>query len=254
MNFSIIGSGNIATYIGIRCLEAGRTIDEVISTNEKTGRDLAKKLNANFITDYRQSQATTFLIAIPDDAIRTLGQTDFFKTKKVIHTSGSIGLAELENLSENVACIWPIYSIQKEKLPTRNDIPFVLQSSNLPTRKKAVSFLKCLTNNVTEASDEQKSILHLNAVLVNNFTNHLFAQSEKLLVENSLSFQELMLPIIQNTVEKLNNSSPMDLQTGPAIRRDKSSVDRHLDLLKEDSNLAKLYKLFTGCIQDLTPS
>lgn len=249
MNFSIIGSGNIATFIGTRCLEAGRTIDEVISTNEETAKALAEKLNAQYLSDFSKSSATTFLLAIPDDAIRSLSPTDFFIGKKVIHTSGSIGLKELENLSGDVACIWPIYSIQKEKLPTRNDIPFILQSSNLSTRKKAVSFLKCLTNNVTEASDEQKNILHLSAVLVNNFTNHLFAQSEKLLTENELSFNELMLPIIQDTVNKLNNSSPIELQTGPAIREDNSTMDKHKALIVKKEYLLKIYSILSKSIQ-----
>ena len=250
MNFSIIGSGNIAHYIGTRCLEAGNVIDEIISTNEKTGKGLATKLNATFLSDYKKSKASTFLLAIPDDAIRALSKTDFFKDKKIIHTSGSIGLKELESVSEFIACIWPIFSIQKDKLPVRNDIPFVLQSSNQPIRKKAVSFLKCLTNNVTEATDEQKQILHLSAVLVNNFTNHLFAQSEKLLVENNLSF-DIMHPIIQNTVEKLNAAHPSELQTGPAIRHDQQTIEHHLSLLKNSPILQKMYALISKSIQQI---
>lgn len=249
MNFSIIGSGNIAHYIGIRCLEAGRTIDEVISTNEKTGKELADKLDATFISDYTKSKATTFLLAIPDDVILDFAKTDFFKDKKIIHTSGSIGLKEIETISEFVACIWPIYSIQKEKLPIRNDVPFVLQSSNQPIRKKAVSFLKCLTNNVTEATDEQKSILHLSAVLVNNFTNHLFTQSEKLLAKNDLDFK-VLLPIIQNTVEKLTHSSPDKLQTGPAKRGDASTIQKHQQLLENEHDLASIYKLLSQTISN----
>jgi len=251
VNFSIIGSGNIATFIGTRCLEAGRTIDEVISTNEETAKALAEKLNAQYLSDFSKSSATTFLLAIPDDAIRSLSPTDFFTGKKVIHTSGSIGLKELENLSGDVACIWPIYSIQNEKLPTRNDIPFVLQSSNLSTRKKAVSFLKCLTNNVTEASDEQKNILHLSAVLVNNFTNHLFAQSEKILRENKLSFNDLMLPIIQNTIEKLSIASPSEWQTGPAKRGDTSTMSKHLELMNDKPILKEIYQLLSAGITEL---
>lgn len=248
MNFSIIGSGNMAHYIGIRCKEAGRSIDEVIATNEVTGKALAEKLDATFLKDFKQSQSTTFLLAVPDDAIRELAKTDFFKEKKIIHTSGSIGLHELENLSENVACIWPIFSIQKEKLPTRNDIPFILQSSNLPIRKKAVSLLKGLTNNVTEATDEQKNILHLSAVFVNNFTNHLFALSEQLLQDHNLSFTELMHPIIENTVAKLKHNAPQNLQTGPAIRNDKSTMHKHLELLTHNPALAEIYKLLSSSI------
>jgi len=249
VNFSIIGSGNIAHYIGTRCKEAGNEIEDIISTNEQTGKALAEKLDATFISDFTQSTSSTFLLAIPDDAIRSLAKTDFFKNKKIIHTSGSIGLKELESLSDHIACIWPIFSIQKEKLPTRNDVPFVLQSSNQPTRKKAVSFLKCLTNNVTETNDEQKSILHLSAVLVNNFTNHLFAQSEKLLASHNLNF-DIMLPIIQNTVEKLASASAASLQTGPAARGDQSTINTHLEIIGSDPRLQKIYQLLSNAIAD----
>ncbi len=251
MNFSIIGSGNIAHFIGTRCLEAGRTIDEVISTNQETGNELASTLKAKYLGNYKESIGSTFLLAIPDDAILELAQTNFFKDKKIIHTSGSIGLTELENLSENAACIWPIFSIQKDNLPVRKDIPFVLQSSNLPTRKKAVSFLKCLTNNVTEATDEQKSILHLSAVLVNNFTNHLFSQSEKILRENKLSFNDLMLPIIQNTIAKLSTGSPSEWQTGPAKRGDTSTMSKHLELMNDKPILKEIYQLLSSAIPEL---
>ena len=137
---------------------AGHFISEIISTNEHTGKELADKLNASYLSDYKESKMDTFLLAIPDDVIRALAQTDFFQGKKVIHTSGSIGLQEIRKLSEYIACLWPIFSIQKDKLPTRNDVPFVLQSSNQPIRKRAVSLLKCLTNNVTEVNDEQKRL------------------------------------------------------------------------------------------------
>ncbi len=249
MNFSIIGSGNIATYIGTRAMEAGNIIEAIISSNAETGNELAQKLNAPFLSDYTKSTSTTFLLAVPDNVIRTFASSAFFKDKKLIHTSGSIGLKEIETLSENLACVWPIFSIQKEKLPTRNDVPFVLQSSNLPMRKKAVSLLKCLTNNVTEATDEQKKVLHLSAVLVNNFTNHLFAQSEKLLQENNLSF-EIMLPIIQNTVEKLSTSSPALLQTGPAKRGDTSTMKTQVDMLKNNLQLQEIYLIMSAAIAD----
>ena len=248
MNFSIIGSGNIAHYIGTRCKEAGNVIENIISTNETTGTSLAEKLDATYLSDYNQSQSKTFLLAIPDDAIRDLISEDFFNDKSVIHTSGSIGLEELTELSEHRACIWPIFSIKKEKLPTRNDIPFVLQSSNQPSRKKAVSFLKCLTNNVSEVDDKQKAILHLSAVLVNNFTNHLFAQSEQLLSSRNLSFNDLMIPIIQNTVNKLSHESPINLQTGPAVRGDQGTINKHLDVIQENPQLQEIYKVISKAI------
>ncbi len=249
MNLSIIGSGNIAHFFAMRCIEAGHFIHEIISTNKVTGEDLAQKCNSQYQADYTKSTNTTFLLAIPDDAIRALAKSTFFQGKRVIHTSGSIGIEEIRNMCDHLSCLWPIYSIQKDNLPTRQDIPFILQSSNENSRRKTVSLAKCLTNNLTEATDEQKSILHLNAVLVNNFTNHLFAQSEKLLKKHKLSF-DLMQPIIENTVEKLKTSPPKALQTGPAQRGDSSTINAHLDILAQDAPLQELYRQISHSIEN----
>ncbi len=250
MNFSIIGSGNIAHYFAERCLVAGHNIVEVISSNKETGSALADQVNGTFLTDFKESKSDTFLLAIPDDTIRSLSGSSFFEDKYVLHTSGSIGLNEITELSEHIACLWPIYSIQREKLPVRNDVPFVMQSSNLPMRKRAVRIAKCITNNVIEATDEQKSILHLAAVLVNNFTNHLFVQSEQLLLRNGLDFK-LLLPIIQNTIQKLSETTPTRLQTGPAIRGDQKTIEEHLKLLQSDHNLQRVYSMLSESIQNL---
>lgn len=248
MNFSIIGSGNIAHYFGERCLAAGHFITEIISTNNQTGRALADKLQSTFLSNYEESKGDTFLLAIPDDAIRALAQSNFFNEKKVIHTSGSIGLKDIASMSEHIACLWPIFSIQKEKLPTRNDVPFVMQYSNQAVRRKAVSLIKCITNHVTEATDEQKAILHLTAVLVNNFSNHLFAKGERLLQEHKLDF-DMLLPIIQDTVEKLSLASPALLQTGPASRGDQGTLDTHLNLIT-DEHLRTIYQTLSRSIAE----
>ena len=90
--------------------------------------------------------------------------------------------------------------------------------------------------------------MHLAAVLVNNFTNHLFVEAAEICKKNDLSFN-LLKPIIQETFEKIETLSPQDAQTGPAIRRDEKTIKKHLKLI-ESSYLKSIYKLFTSAIQN----
>ena len=85
------------------------------------------------------------------------------------------------------------------------------------------------------------------AVLINNFTNHLFLEAAEICKNNSLPF-ELLKPIIKETFEKLEILSPKNAQTGPAIRRDKKTINKHLKLI-ESPDLKSIYKVFTLAIQ-----
>jgi hypothetical protein len=58
-----------------------------------------------------------------------------------------------------------------------------------------------------------------------------------------------MLPIIQNTVDKLSHSLPEQNQSGPAIRHDEKTIHKHLQLLAENPQLTQLYELMTTSIQ-----
>ena len=85
------------------------------------------------------------------------------------------------------------------------------------------------------------------AVMVNNFTNHLYALIEKYCKDEGLDFY-LLLPLIQETAARLEDASPSKTQTGPAIRGDDATIEKHLDLLNKYPQLKKIYELFTESI------
>ncbi len=83
--------------------------------------------------------------------------------------------------------------------------------------------------------------------MVNNFTNHLFAEAAAICSQNDLPF-ELLNPLIQETVHKLEDLSPKATQTGPAARHDHKTIEKHLTLIQERS-LQEIYKAVTLAIQ-----
>jgi hypothetical protein len=89
--------------------------------------------------------------------------------------------------------------------------------------------------------------LHLAAVMVNNFTNHLYALMETYCREEGLDFH-LLLPLIKETASRLDDVSPSKTQTGPAVRNDTTTIEKHLDLLQKYPQLKRMYELFTESI------
>ena len=92
--------------------------------------------------------------------------------------------------------------------------------------------------------------LHLAAVLVNNFTNTLYAAASALVDEKETGKESLtiLLPLIKQTTRKLEKLSPLAAQTGPAKRKDEVVIKKHIGLLAEHPDLKKLYKQLSKLI------
>ena len=116
---------------------------------------------------------------------------------------------------------------------------------------KTLSMLDTLAHSISErvveANDETRVKLHLAAVMVNNFTNHLYTLVERYCKEEDLDFY-LLLPLIRETASRLENIPPSKSQTGPATRGDYTTIDKHIELLNKYPQLKKLYQLFTESI------
>ena len=62
---------------------------------------------------------------------------------------------------------------------------------------------------------------------------------------------KLFLPLIEETDKRIKTNSPKNVQTGPASRKDESTINNHIMLLKTYPSLQKLYQLMTDSIKEL---
>jgi predicted short-subunit dehydrogenase-like oxidoreductase (DUF2520 family) len=103
---------------------------------------------------------------------------------------------------------------------------------------------------VIELSSAQRKTLHVAAVFACNFTNHLFAISQELLHRDNLDF-DLLRPLIAETAGKIQLNDPESVQTGPAIREDQETINSHLEMLQENTELMEIYKKLSQSIVNL---
>jgi predicted short-subunit dehydrogenase-like oxidoreductase (DUF2520 family) len=106
---------------------------------------------------------------------------------------------------------------------------------------------KAIGIKIYSVNSEQRKALHVAAVFVNNFTNHLYKIGNDICEENKVPF-EILYPLIDETAQKIKMLSPQKAQTGPAIRDDKKTVKNHLELLNNKQQ--KIYKIITKSIKD----
>ena len=76
----------------------------------------------------------------------------------------------------------------------------------------------------------------------------MFHLSEQFLGDLGMKFQDI-LPLVEETYRKAIELNPSQSQTGPAIRKDEETIQRHLDMIK-DEILKHLYSMITESIQE----
>lgn len=249
LNIVLIGSSNVATQLGNALQQTGYNIIQVYSKTKKNAEKLAHQLHCSFTNNIKQlvTDADIYLIAVNDDQIKTVAAQLKLKDKLVLHTAGSIDLSVLTKTSENCGILYPLQTLQKNKSYDFNTIPVLIEASNARSLKLIREMANSISEKVVLINSDQRKKIHLTAVMVSNFSNHLYDLSQEFLKKEKISF-DLLLPLIEKTVENLQLQDAHKNQTGPARRGDKKVIAAHLQLLNNEPQLRKIYRLMSDSI------
>lgn len=256
MKISIIGTGNLATHLCRAWAGSSVELRQLVGRSPGKTERLAALSGAEPLTDFRHFDASVaaVLLAVADDAIEEVAQAlaahfgSLEQQPVVAHVSGATPLAIFQSTGlPHFGVFWPLQSFRSGKEVDFRSVPVCINASD----EKAFETLFLLANNlsgqVCKVSEEQRQLLHLAAVFVNNFTNHLLAISKELTDEAGLPF-DLLKPLLQETIDRLDTGQPHELQTGPAIRGDLKTIERHLHLLAAHPEYRQLYALLSQSI------
>ncbi|MFN0015928.1 MAG: Rossmann-like and DUF2520 domain-containing protein [Saprospiraceae bacterium] len=240
----IAGAGRIATHLGKRLRAKGLRVAQVLNRSADSARALATELRADWSDDWADidRDADWVLVAVRDDAIAGVGQAlaPYAPQALVTHTSGATPGAVLAPFFERYGVFYPLQSFSMERTPVWSKVPFCVDAGTEADVLVLKKIAKTIGNLVYQVNDEQRSVLHVAAVFANNFANHCFAIAEKILEEKDLPF-ELIHPLMEETIAKALIESPAKMQTGPAVRGDLDSMQRHLDWLTAHPAWRELY-------------
>lgn len=250
MKIVLIGSGNVASVLGRLITKNGHQVIQVTSRNIEHARILATELNASF-TDYNgelDHTADMYIIAVSDMAIHECVHHYNIHDKLVMHTAGSVSKDVLKNTSYNYGVLYPLQSLRKE-MQDIPEIPFLVDGNNDGVLKAIFEFASTLSPDVKVMHDEDRLKLHAAAVIVSNFTNHLYAIAEEFCNSEHVDFN-LLKPLIMETAARIRDQSPGAVQTGPAARKDIQTLDKHLRLFTNHPKLRTTYLRLTDSIMN----
>lgn len=252
-NIVLLGAGNLASVLGQALHDAGLPIVQVYNRTFAAARQLGQQLSASFTDQINQieSQADLYLICVSDQAIGQLAEQLAFLNspdRLIVHTSGATPGRIFQKYFDQFGVLYPLQSFSKEKAIDLSSVPFCVDANRERGLRQLEQLAARLSTKVFRINDDQRSLLHVAAVFVNNFSNHLFDLMDRWLEEEQIPF-ELLQPLILGGAQKIQGLAPKAAQTGPAIRGDIDTIQRHLLILSERRpELVSIYRQFTQSI------
>ena len=241
MRVVILGSGNTATILCELIKKAGHQIVQVASRNEDHAKTLAASFSAKWATLSVKVflDADIYIVALHDAALDHIENIPALKNRFVVHTSGAVSINALRNCSDTYGVLYPMQTLSKSAnhIP---EIPFLVDGNDQETLHRIIGFAKSISDKVIEANDTERLNYHVAAVFVSNFTNHLYAMAEAFCKNERLEFKNLY-PLINEINTRVTEMSPFISQTGPAMRDDIFTLNRHLQALSSHPDLKYIY-------------
>ena len=254
MKVTLIGAGNLATQLGKSLKKAGVIISQVYSRTEESAQTLGELLEAEWVTDVTQvhDEADIYIFSVKDSVLCDLisevckGRGD----KLFLHTAGSMPMSCFEGKAQYYGVFYPMQTFSKSKDVNFERIPVFIEGNSIETEEVIRSFANKLSQRVIRLSSADRKYLHLAAVWACNFTNYCYTVASDILSEHDIPF-DVMLPLINETTEKIQNFCPKAAQTGPAVRGDKNVMSQQLELMSDRTDLQELYKMLSKGINPL---
>jgi predicted short-subunit dehydrogenase-like oxidoreductase (DUF2520 family) len=253
MKITLIGTGNVAYHLGLRFREQDIILNQIIGRNEDKTRAFSMIFQTDATTDFSKikTDSDIYIIAVNDSSVENVAQnlSQILDSQLVAHTSGSVSSAILAPFFKNYGSLYPLQTFSVSSPVDFEKVPIFINASSKQLENDIEKIALSLSPIIHFLPDEKRVALHVAAVFVNNFTNHLFQIGKDIADKNDLPF-DVLKPLIELTVSKIQNQEPKAVQTGPAIRGDANTLIKHVGFLKDyPPQYLELYKVFSESIR-----
>lgn len=251
LSIFIIGNGRMATHLIQAFQETDVEIAGFYARNSNHAEYISAEYKIPFYSDLSSipKDCDVYFLAVSDTAISQLSEQ--LKVQGlVVHCSGMAPIHSIKNQTHS-GVFWPIQSFNIKRTLEYAKIPICIEANSEENLRILEALADRISKKVMLITEAQRQYLHLSAVFVNNFTNHLFILAQDILHAQGLTF-DLLLPLIQETIERVKEVDPRLVQTGPASRNDSTTLVQHEKLLEEQVQLLDVYKMMSKSILEYT--
>ena len=244
----LIGYGKLARHLAPALAGSGIIINQWCIRNKSDHQEILDKYSVSAVTQVDDiiDSSDLILIMVNDQAISEVG-LQLKNTRAIVcHTSGMTSVDELPQ--KRAGIFYPLNTFNGINTTWNNDTPIFIHTKDSDHVAILSDLAQRLSNQVQVISPKDLQVVHLAAVISQNFSNHLIAHGEALLEAHQLD-RSLIHPLLQTMVENLNLAPARLNQTGPAQRRDQTTTAHQSAILEQSPDLLSLYEALTKDIQ-----
>ncbi len=244
----ILGAGNVAFHLTRALIENTFNVRQIFNRTLAHAQEIGEANRISYTDKISEiEKADLYIIACSDDGIEEFSHYIPFDDVLVVHTSGSSPISTLKgNYRKGV--LYPLQTFTKGRHLRYDEIPFFVEAETPEDVEKLKEMAFRISNDVFELDFAKRMEIQMCGVWACNFVNYMYKIAGDICENNGVPF-DVLLPIIKETASKVEELSPYDAQTGPARRGNDVIINRHLNLLEENSKLYDIYKTITDSIR-----
>lgn len=246
----LLGSGNVAFHLADALNSSGISIIQIFGRNEITVKELSNTIGTNYTTKPENiiSDADIYFFCMNDSAnIEISGKITVKGNPVFVHTAGSQSMQIFDSKTKNYGVFYPFQTFTKGIDTNFSAIPICIEASNQYSNNILTEIAKKLNCKTYQLDSSNREELHLCGVFASNFMNHCVSISESILEEKNID-KDLIRPLLDQSFHKILTAGANNSQTGPALREDNKTIEKHIKLLSNKKQYSKVYKVLTESI------
>ena len=268
-SISILGPGSLGSALAIALRLAGYSVEEIIHhaspKSYRKARALAKRVGAESRSLVNASlDADILWLCVPDRSIAKVARELAEKKKSwkgtvVLHSSGALPsdeLSPLRKLGATVASLHPLMTFVPGIDQSFVGVPFAVEGDASAVRQSR-AIVYALGGEIFAIPKSGKAAYHAWASFTSPLLLSLLVTSEqvaRLAGIPSKQARRRMLPIVLQTIENYVNQGSANAFSGPILRGDTATIERHLHVLKRSPQAREVYRALANAALDTLPA
>lgn len=252
---AIVGAGNLGTALALALSRAGYRIEAIVARSQgsslRRARGLADEVGARVITEFSESLAANLVwICVPDAEIAqvasALARKIEWKGRVALHSSGALASDELTVLRRRgaaIASVHPLMTFVPSSQPSLTGVSFAIEGDALAIRS-ARSLINDLGGRAYAIRKADKAAYHTWATFASPLFTALLATTEQVAAQAGLTRKEAqrrVIPILLQTLANYASFGAAGAFSGPFIRGDMATIERHLSVLRRVPAAREVY-------------
>ena len=251
----VIGIGKVGAAYAITCHQLGYSLGAIYNRTKGTANELADQIPTQVVDSPAEvvTQCDLIFITVADHAIDLiLDQLEdvAVKGKGFVHASGALSQLALQPLADRGAHVGslhpalPFADVEKavRELPGTT---LTMEASSDEMAEWLTSFADALGCPIISLTPEQKIVYHGILCFMSNYSVTLYATAQRLLHDlgaDEYATTNALKGIYQATAANILKKGIPDALTGPLVRAEVNTIEKHLVAFQAEPSLEAAYR------------